>query len=53
MFINAPVEGTPLMLIEQYFGRQYYILSLTGVVIVFWLLLLLPIVVREKFAREQ
>lgn len=52
MFINAPVEGTPLMLIEQYFGQQYYILGLTGVVIVFWLLLLLPIVVREKFARE-
>lgn len=48
MFLNQAPEGTPLMLLEQYLGRQYYILGFIGLVMVFWLLLLLPIVVCKK-----
>ncbi|WP_274310312.1 TIGR02206 family membrane protein [Solibacillus daqui] len=48
MFINQAAEGTPLMLLEQYLGRQYYILGFIGLVMVFWLLLLLPIIVCKK-----
>lgn len=44
MFVNRPPAGTPLMLLEQFTGEQYYILGFIGLVILFWFLLLVPVI---------
>ncbi|MFJ7735392.1 TIGR02206 family membrane protein [Lysinibacillus sp. NPDC097287] len=48
MFVNKAAEGTPLMLLEQYLGEQYYIIGFIGLVIIFWIILLLPIIICKK-----
>lgn len=48
MFLNEAAEGTPLVLLEQYFGEQYYILGFIGLVLIFWTILLLPLAIYKK-----
>ncbi|WP_157764801.1 YwaF family protein [Solibacillus sp. R5-41] len=51
MFLNKAAEGTPLMLLEHYLGEQYYIIGFIGLVLIFWLLLLLPLIICNKSKR--
>lgn len=48
MFLNQAAEGTPLMLLEHYLGDKYYIIGFIGLVIIFWLLLLIPLKLLGK-----
>ncbi|WP_053582840.1 TIGR02206 family membrane protein [Lysinibacillus contaminans] len=48
MFLNEPPAGTPLVLLEDIVGEKYYIIGFIGLVIVYWILLLLPIVFLKK-----
>lgn len=47
MFLNRPVKGTPLQWLFDAFGASGYLVSLTGVIVILWILLYLPIKRRE------
>ncbi|MFJ7949911.1 YwaF family protein [Lysinibacillus sp. NPDC096418] len=48
MFVNKAAEGTPLMLLEQYVGEKYYIFGFIGLVIVFWIILIVPVILWKR-----
>ncbi|MGE7090809.1 YwaF family protein [Lysinibacillus sp. NPDC048646] len=48
MFLNQAPVGTPLIVLEQFVGEKHYIIGLIGLVILFWLILLGPIILWKK-----
>lgn len=51
MFLIEPPAGTPLVLLEEFVGEKYYIIGFIGLVIIYWIILLLPIVFLKKWRR--
>ncbi len=51
MFTRKAPAGTPLILLEQYLQQHLYIVGFSGLVIVCWFLLLLPIIVWKRVAK--
>lgn len=52
MFTRKAPAGTPLILLEQHLPQYLYIVGFSGLVIVCWILLLLPIVVWKRIATK-
>ncbi|MER2122097.1 MAG: YwaF family protein [Solibacillus sp.] len=48
MFLNKPVRGTPLQWLYDAFGASGYLVSLTLVIVVLWMMLYLPHAIRKR-----
>ncbi|KOS68028.1 hypothetical protein AEA09_05320 [Lysinibacillus contaminans] len=48
MFLNTPSPGSPLVLLEQWFGNPGYLIGFAGLIIVVWFVMYAPVSVMKK-----
>jgi hypothetical integral membrane protein (TIGR02206 family) len=53
LFINYPAKGSPLVLFEKWFGNPGYILGILMLIIIIWMILYLPIMLKHKSRKAD
>lgn len=49
MFLNTPSPGSPLVLLEQWFGNPGYLIGFAGMIVIIWFLMYVPIGIMKKY----
>ncbi len=53
LFLNEPSKGSPLMIIADIFGMDFYIVGMCVALFIVWALMYLPFYIKEKYESRE